>query len=60
MKDNEAACACCGKVDNKHFMKRYGTGKSVQWYCTGCYRFGALDVQKRMMGRCQREKKKHQ
>ena len=26
MKDNEAVCSCCGRIDNKCFMERIATG----------------------------------
>ena len=40
MKDNEAVCSCCGRIDNKCFMERIATGRRVQWLCVGCFEHG--------------------
>ena len=40
MKDNEAVCSCCGRIDNKCFMERIVTGRRVQWLCVDCFEHG--------------------
>lgn len=40
MKDNEAVCSCCGRIDNKHFMECIRTGRSVRYLCVDCFEHG--------------------
>lgn len=56
MKDNEEACSCCGKVDNRYLMEKFDTGRSVQYLCRNCYRKGTRDVLIRLTNRVRKIK----
>lgn len=49
MKENEAVCCVCGKIENKYLMEPFVTGRKTQYMCLDCYKVGSHEALVRAM-----------
>lgn len=49
LKENEAVCCVCGKIENKYLMESMTTGRRVQYMCLDCYKVGSHEALIRAM-----------
>lgn len=62
MKENEAVCCVCGKIENKYLMEPFVTGRKTQYMCQACYKIGSHEALIRAMVnqvRVQKQKEKN-